>query len=383
MLLEGGAVVLCALILLLTLACTRWLRCDVPENARDLLAARAGAGEGKEKAEKETTREGFTRLPSKEQITRAMQSRDFSSTVVGTARKNPARIFYKIFGEQKKGRDGQASAEAEASRLVICMGLGARGDLWKKTLMGELLKKRIQVLVVDNRGVGQSESKSSLFLGGYSMHMMAMDMKEVIDHVGWKTFHLLGHSMGGMVATELALACGKDRVISLTLMNTHAGGFLALPSTYCVGLKCKAMFTEKVLEKMLPINMKLMHGSFVHKYSDVYRRIWIEKLHDKSRYGKNGLQSFKILLKQLGAIASHYVSKARLSKLDVPTLVIAGSDDNLISPKNSQRLADDIGKSARLLVFEQCGHSINRERPEKLRDLITMHLRTQEHMREP
>jgi pimeloyl-ACP methyl ester carboxylesterase len=86
------------------------------------------------------------------------------------------------------------------------------------------------ILIFDNRGSGFSSSPS----GRYTTKQMAIDTLELLDHLRWERFHVVGLSMGGMVAQELAFLCGsgcRKRIASLTLESTVAY-FNGLPVGY-------------------------------------------------------------------------------------------------------------------------------------------------------
>jgi 3-oxoadipate enol-lactonase len=91
-------------------------------------------------------------------------------------------------------------------------------------------ERRYQVLILDNRGYGHSDRPSKL----YSTHRMAKDAYSVIkNQLKWNHYHLVGQSMGGMIATELALLDMRS-LLSLALVVTHAGGLSSFPPVCCL-----------------------------------------------------------------------------------------------------------------------------------------------------
>lgn len=86
------------------------------------------------------------------------------------------------------------------------------------------------VCVLDNRGVGRSSSPEQR--AHYSTAAMAADARQVLDHLGWRErVHLVGHSMGAMIALKLA-AAAPQRVASLSVLSATGGGWQAVPKTW-------------------------------------------------------------------------------------------------------------------------------------------------------
>lgn len=144
-------------------------------------------------------------IPNRAAIIKALQSRNYSSTIVGTKRNNPATLKYSVFG---------AAGSKTAVRLLILQGLGSRGDMWArvgKDVISIASKSsnhssgsvQVQCLVLDNRGAGLSSTQSTFALGRYTTRLMADDALELLDQLGWDHgIHVLGHSMVSETASE-------------------------------------------------------------------------------------------------------------------------------------------------------------------------------------
>ena len=106
--------------------------------------------------------------------------------------------------------------------VLLVMGFAMSGEMWGPVVPA--LAARHRVATFDHRGLGRSPDPART-----SMAELADDARSVLDALGWDRAHVVGISMGGMIAQELALAC-PDRIRTLSLIATHAGGALgALP----------------------------------------------------------------------------------------------------------------------------------------------------------
>ncbi|GIL66227.1 hypothetical protein Vafri_19758, partial [Volvox africanus] len=114
--------------------------------------------------------------------------------------------------------------------LCAFAGFAASGAAWLPTVK-ELFSRGdkvadLEVAVFDNRGIGQSSCPSSKTQ--YTTDIMAADALALMDHLGWRKAHVVGHSMGAMIASRLTLQA-PGRVASLTLISTTGGGKEAIP----------------------------------------------------------------------------------------------------------------------------------------------------------
>src|SRR5262249_51647145 len=143
------------------------------------------------------------------------------------ARANGIDICYEIFGD------------ADAEPMLLIMGLGAQMVLWDDAFCEQLAARRFRVIRFDNRDIGQSSNLSGgkrltalellklRFLkipvaAPYKMRDMAEDTIALMDHLRIRSAHLVGASMGGMIAQEIAISF-PERVRSLTSIMSTTG----------------------------------------------------------------------------------------------------------------------------------------------------------------
>src|SRR5581483_9541420 len=127
-------------------------------------------------------------------------------------------------GRRDRGGAVRIAWEARGSGepLLLIQGLGYARWGWEPVV--EPLARRFRVLVFDNRGIGESDAPP----GPYSAAAMAGDALQVLDEAGADSAHVVGASLGGMIAQELALAA-PERVRRLVLACTAAGGSSEAP----------------------------------------------------------------------------------------------------------------------------------------------------------
>ncbi|MCB9733108.1 MAG: alpha/beta fold hydrolase [Deltaproteobacteria bacterium] len=244
------------------------------------------------------------------------------------------------------------------SPVLLIMGFTVRGRAWRFQVPA--LSERHRVATFDHRGVGESDAPP----GPYSMRMLAGDALALMDHLGWETAHIVGVSMGGMIAQHIALE-HRERVRSVTLLATSAGGFWSrVPRG-----KGSWYFVKSLLGKgqgrLDAVAKLLFPPSFLAKVD----RDWLVEV-IRNDFGKrppaNGRRG------QLRAVMGHDTRK-RLHELEgLPVLVVKPEQDLLIHPKQSERLHRLIPGS-RIARLDEAGHGLLRH-AEELNDLILDHL---------
>jgi len=205
-----------------------------------------------------------------------------------------------------------------------------------------------QALIFDNIGSGLSSiSSSSSSLFTHTIYSMAMDALDLVMHVGWKEFHLVGISMGGMIAQEIA-SRRPEFIQSLTLMNTHAGGIMKNFFPPLRGLYyLLAVLTAKNIEQRVEL-LKLLYSKA--SLSNPERRM---QLYQKRLNLTRKANSLFGTLCQMSAKLKHKVSPTRLAQIQqigIPILVLAGTEDILIRPSNSVYLHKHLGGKLKTLA---------------------------------
>ena len=249
------------------------------------------------------------------------------------------KIYYEIIGQ------GQP--------LVMIRGVGSNVDHWYEQVPA--LSKKYQLLVFDNRGIARSSDPG----GSLSIKDMAADTVALMEAVGIKKAHILGYSMGGMIAQELALAY-PEKINGLVLVATDCG----------ISLRIKArpeysgLFTEMIRLGTTEAKTAAA-GCLFAKRTFESRPDIIE------RYAEVSLRfpaPQKMLEKQWEAITRHDACD-QLQNITAPTLVITGSEDVLIPPENSKVLAEQI-PHAQVRFIDGGGHLFVVEQPQEFNDTV-------------
>jgi len=237
--------------------------------------------------------------------------------------------------------------------LVMIRGVGSNVDHWYEQI--PVLSKKYQLLVFDNRGIARSSDPG----GSFSNRDMAADTVALMEAVGIKKAHLLGYSMGGMIAQEIALAY-PEKVNGLILVATDCGISLRI--------KAKPEFS-RLFSEMIRLGTneakKAAAGCLFAKQTFETRPDIIE------RYAEVSMRfpaSQKILGRQWAAITQHDACD-RLPNISAPTLAITGSEDELIPPENTTVMAERI-PVAQMIFIDGGGHLFLIEQPEAFNEAV-------------
>jgi pimeloyl-ACP methyl ester carboxylesterase len=269
-------------------------------------------------------------------------------------RANGIDICYEIFGD------------AAAEPMLLIMGLGAQMILWDDDFCRQLAARGFRVIRFDNRDIG----KSGRLTGGkrltplellklrflkipvaapYKLIDMARDTTGLMDALGIKSAHLVGASMGGMIAQEIAISF-PQRVRSLTSIMSTTGNPKVPPSRQAMALLMAPppATKEEYLTRFAQTWKVLRVGSFpLDEARDLERA---------ERTFERGLNPAGVG-RQLRATLASGSRKERLHAVKAPTLVIHGTVDPLVRPEGGKDTAASI-PGARLLMIEGMGHAL-------------------------
>lgn len=231
--------------------------------------------------------------------------------------------------------------------LLLIMGFGGDTTAWALQMAD--FSARHRVIAFDNRGVGQSDAPDH----PYTTQMMAGDTLGLMDALGVDRTHVLGVSMGGMIAQELALA-RPDRVRSLHLACTFAR-----PDTYTLALL--AAWREMRLGLGRESTLRALALWLFSPTTYTERPDFIEALLQNSLANPYP-QPLAGFLRQGEAVAAHDALE-RLPAIRCPTLVSVAEDDILVPPRFSREIGSLI-RGAELQVVPGAGHGYFLERPD-------------------
>ncbi|WCB93982.1 esterase/lipase [Baekduia alba] len=245
--------------------------------------------------------------------------------------------------------------------LLLIMGMSGTHLSWGEPFIADL-ERDFDVVAYDHRGIGRSDPESAAF----SIVDLADDAVGILDALGWTSAHVLGISMGGMIAQELALS-HPERIRTLTLGCTYCGGpGSALAPQATIEKLSAGMITSHPPDRELAIR----NGFEVNVSAAFAAR---EGTYESFRAMAKALPApVPVIMLQMQAIAQHDTS-ARLATLGgVPTLVIHGDEDAMLPVENGRLIASLI-PGAELEVLEGVGHMFWWEQPERSAALVRAH----------
>lgn len=291
---------------------------------------------------------GFELPEGSEEITdRLVQAKEIPSLRMGetgyTTSFDGTRIWYESVGDTSN------------PAVLLIMGYGAKGLAWPNSFIEPIVAADYHVIRYDNRGLGLSDWKEDWSIENpYTLEDMARDGMAVLDELGIARAHIVGASMGGMIAQRVAIS-HADRAMSLT--SIMSSGYYHDPELPQVSLDILTDLTrleyhlggddseeERIVKYGIGI-VQLLQGdaSFKLDVDEIALRALYEYRHQggihagASQQHENAIIASGSRLEELGSIG-------------IPTLVIHGKMDPLIKPEHSEKYAPLIPDSELLLI---------------------------------
>jgi pimeloyl-ACP methyl ester carboxylesterase len=264
--------------------------------------------------------------------------------------------------------------------LLLVMGLGTQMLGWHEDFCTDLAGRGFHVIRYDNRDIGRSTILSSApvpTLGqivrrdkraaSYTLAEMAADGVGLLDHLGIERAHLVGVSMGGMIAQTIA-ARRPERVLSLTsIMSSTGNRWRGQPALKTYRQFLRPVSTDRATYIAQTAALFDIIGSPGFDRADEDLRSLLGAMYDRGHDPGS-------VTRQLAAILASGDRTAELRHITAPTLVIHGTADKLVAPSGGRATARAI-PGARLLMIEGMGHDLPRGAWPQLIDAIVENTR--------
>ena len=233
--------------------------------------------------------------------------------------------------------------------LLLVQGLGYARWSWEPVTAG--LAEHYRVLSFDNRGIGESDKPA----GPYTAREMARDALQVLDEAGVERAHVLGASLGGMIAQELA-AAEPQRVDRLVLCCTTPGGSGSVPMPEVT----VRLFSESAsLEPLVALRQFVENALGEAPPPELVERLFALRVANPP--DPAGWQA---------QAAAGTTFRGVDAEIDIPTLVLHGTADNVVDYRNAELLARRI-PGARVELLPGAGHLFFWEQPDAVVRIVT------------
>jgi pimeloyl-ACP methyl ester carboxylesterase len=260
----------------------------------------------------------------------------------------------------------QEMGDPDGEPLLLVMGLATQLLGWDENLCSLLAERGFRVVRFDNRDIGRSTKLDSAgapslidtALGrrasaAYLLRDMATDSFGLMDHLGWDSAHVVGASMGGMIAQTMAIE-RPERVRSLvSMMSTTGSRWTGLPTAKTLGILVAKRPNDRDAFIERGVHTFRLIGSPGYPFDEKRVRELSARAFDRG-------VSASGVARQLHAITASGDRTRGLESLDLPTTVIHGNRDPLVRPSGGRTTAAAI-PGARLKIIDGMGHDLPRQ----------------------
>jgi 3-oxoadipate enol-lactonase len=257
---------------------------------------------------------------------------------------------------QANGQDLYYELHGEGPPLILVMGIGYDSSLWTLAQV-PVLSTQFQVILVDNRDAGRSSKATR----PYQIADMADDLAGLLDALGIQRSHLLGLSMGGMIAQEFALQ-HSDRLNRLVLTGTGAGPARSAVDPTQIWSWVKAND---------PTGEVFGEQQFVSLFSTAFLRNHDAVRDTAELLASNPYPMTPDAYRRQADAYRQFDALDRLAAITAPTLVVVGEQDLLTPPWIGRELAEGIpGARFEIIRGDGSSHVVPIERPEEFNRLV-------------
>jgi pimeloyl-ACP methyl ester carboxylesterase len=288
----------------------------------------------------------------------------------GKARSGDLHLYYEDMGDPND------------PAVLLIMGLGAQMLLWRTAFCEKLVAEGLRVIRYDNRDVGLSDRTQRRSSGqplmtrlvrswlglpsnaSYRLEDMADDAAAVLDHLGIERAHIVGASMGGMIA-QIFAARFRQRTRTLgVIFSSNNAAFLPPPGPRQLLALLKGPAPDSPREVIIDnaVRVGKIIGSPRYRATEEQARAEAAEAYDRSYYPQGVARHFGAVLGS-GSLVRYD------RQITAPTVVIHGKADKLMRPSGGRAVARAI-KGARLVLVDGMGHDL----PEQLWDRIISEL---------
>lgn len=243
-----------------------------------------------------------------------------------------------------------AELEGEGELVVLVNGLGVQRGVWREVV--DALAPRYRVLSYELRGYGGTAPSMR-----FTIADLAADLNALLDALDFGPAHLVGHSQGGFIALEAALA-RPDRFVSLVV-----AGSASYTDEY--GRRVLDHWRETLLERGQKAFFRTL---FLWQYSPDYFNDRTRELDVMGKWLSRAPFDRDVYLAHNRACRDHE-TRRRLHALELPTLLLGGAEDRVMGLRHNRLLAELVAGS-RIVTLERLAHDLFAEAPERTIPLL-------------
>ncbi len=273
---------------------------------------------------------------------------------------------------------------------MLIHGLGCQVIHWPDSLLDGLVAAGFRAVFFDNRDSGltfefdaeppeipelvQALDDPTVVSPAYTLQDMANDAVALLNHIGQSGAHIVGVSMGGMIAQHIAFQ-HPERVFSLTMLMSSTGS----PDTPKPGMEIVAALAGSIVSDTREANIEAtrnsdrLFGGPHYDSVEVGIGRFVEQAYERS-HRPNGT------LRQLGAILSDGDRRPKLREVEIPSLALHGTADPLVDQFGSKDLAETM-PNCKLKIIEKLGHDLPEPVIPEILDAIVDHISSVEALR--